>query len=126
MIPGAHSIFMKEDTHMYLNGSIGVCPHCGSEVQETLNGWACVNPGCRFIIWRDNFFFTAIGKEMTGRIAEALLTDGRVRMENCRSVRTGRRFDADVLLSAERDGKAHFSLGFDGRDDGRGKEHVSD
>ena len=93
--------------------SIGKCPHCGSEVLENKYSWSCSDPGCRFMLWKENKFFGAIGKIMTPMIAETLLKNGRIRQENCVSRRTGRVFNAEVLLTTDADGTAHFLLEFD-------------
>ena len=41
---------------------VGTCPHCGSEVAEREKGWFCTSRECRFVIWKDNAFFTRLGK----------------------------------------------------------------
>jgi DNA topoisomerase-3 len=91
----------------------GSCPCCQSDVVEKPKGWFCSNRGCRFALWRDNAFFKSIGKRLSAGMVERLLSDGRIRLKDCTSRKTGRNFDATLLLSAEPDGRACFQLEFD-------------
>lgn len=104
---------------------IGTCPHCGAEVIERQKGWFCSSRDCRFVLWKDNGYFTKIGKHLTGQMAEKLLRDGRIRLKDCKSRRTGKTYTADLLLSAEDDGRAVFSMEFPaGKGGARGdKDH---
>ena len=97
---------------MRRNKVIGICPHCGSEVLEKQKGWFCSNSQCRFILWKENAFFASIGKKLTSQIAEKLIRDKRVRLKDCRSKKTGKTYNADLLLSTEADGRPQFSLDF--------------
>ena len=42
------------------NKIIGICPNCGANVVEREKGWFCENRECRFVLWKDNAFFTPI------------------------------------------------------------------
>jgi DNA topoisomerase-3 len=92
---------------------VGSCPCCQSDVVEKPKGWFCSNRGCRFALWRDNAFFKSIGKHLSAGMVERLLSDGRIRLKDCTSRKTGRNFDATLLLSADPDGRACFQLEFD-------------
>lgn len=91
---------------------IGKCPHCGAEVVERQKGWFCSNRECRFVLWADNAYFNKIGKRMTKQIAEKLLRDGRVKLKACKSQRTGKEYDATVLMATEADGRPRFQMEF--------------
>ena len=104
------------DALMNRNKVIGTCPHCGAEVLERQKGWFCENRECRFVLWKDNAYFTKIGKRLTSQIVERLLRDGRVKLKDCRSRKTGKTYNADLLLSTEEDGRPGFSLKFDRRE----------
>ena len=91
---------------------IGTCPHYGAEVLEKQKGWFCSNRECRFILWKDNAYFTKIGKRLTSQIVEKLLKDGRARLKDCKSQKTGKTYNADILLTTEADGRPQFSLEF--------------
>lgn len=95
------------------NYVVGRCPHCGSEVIERQKGWFCDNKRCRFVLWKDNAFFTYIGKKINPHIVDQLLRDGKARLKDCKSKKTGKSYNADVLLSTEADGRAKFSLSFE-------------
>ena len=115
MIAGLVTTYEKAkgaDALMIRNKVIGTCPHCGSEVLEKQKGWFCSNRECRFILWKDNTYFTKIGKRLTSQIVEKLLKDGRARLKDCKSQKTGKTYNADVLLSTEADGRPQFSMVF--------------
>ena len=96
------------------NGKIvGVCPHCGAEVAEREKGWFCTNRECRFVIWKDNTFFKRLGKHVSANLVDKLLRDGRARLKDCKSQRTGKTYNAAVLMTTEADGRAQFSLEFE-------------
>ena len=96
------------------NGKIvGVCPHCGAEVAEREKGWFCTNRECRFVIWKDNAFFKRLGKHITGQLVDKLLRDSRARLKDCKSQRTGKTYNASVLMTTEADGRPQFSLEFE-------------
>ena len=96
------------------NGKIvGVCPHCGAEVAEREKGWFCSNRECRFVIWKDNAFFKRLGKHVSANLVDKLLRDGRARLKDCKSQRTGKTYNATVQMTTEADGRAQFSLEFE-------------
>lgn len=83
------------------HGPVGVCPWCGKPVYEGKKSFFCSGfkeDGCRFALWKENGFFKAVGKQLTRNVATALLKDGRMRMRGLRSQKTGKLYDADVLL----------------------------
>ena len=91
----------------------GACPCCQSDVVEKPKGWFCSNRECRFALWKDNAFFKSIGKRLSASMVERLLTDGRIGLKDCTSRKTGRHFEATLLLSTDPDGRACFQLEFD-------------
>ena len=93
--------------------AVGTCPHCGSEVAEREKGWFCTSRECRFVIWKDNAFFNRLGKRPTRQVVDKLLRDGRARLKDCKSQRTGKTYNASVLMTTEADGRAKFSLEFE-------------
>ena len=93
---------------------VGACPHCGSDVAEREKGFFCSSRECRFVIWKDNAFFNRLGKRPTRQVVDKLLRDGRARLKDCKSQRTGKTYNASVLMTTEADGRAKFSLEFDG------------
>ena len=121
MIAGLVTTYEKAkgaDALMSRNKVIGTCPHCGAEVLEKQKGWFCSDSECRFILWKDNAYFTKIGKRLTSQIVEKLLKDGRARLKDCKSQKTGKTYNADILLSTEADGRPQFSMVFENRKGG--------
>ena len=92
---------------------VGTCPHCGSDVAEREKGFFCASRECRFVIWKDNAFFARLGKHPTRQVVDKLLRDGRARLKDCKSQRTGKTYNASVLMTTEADGRAKFSLEFE-------------
>ena len=91
---------------------IGTCPCCGRHIVERQKGYSCENRQCNFVLWKQNRFFEALGKKMTKPIAVKLLSDGKVALKGCKSKKTGKTYDAVVLL--EDDGqRTGYKLVFD-------------
>ena len=96
---------------------VGKCPRCGGEVAELQKGFFCQNDSCRFAIWKNNKWWAAKKKQPTKAVVSALLNDGRVRVTGLYSEKTGKTYDATVVL--EDDGQyANFKLEFDQRKGG--------
>ncbi len=93
---------------------VGKCPRCGANVGETIKGFLCENRACTFALWKDNKFFHAKKKQLTKSVAAALLKDGRVSLKGCYSEKTGKTYDAVVVLDDT--GKyVNFKLEFGGK-----------
>ena len=108
-----YEVVKGADVLMLKNTVIGKCPHCGSEVIERQKGWFCANRECRFVLWKDNGYFNHIGKRLTTHIVDQLLRDGRAQLKDCKSKKTGKNYNATVLLTTEADGRAKFQMEFD-------------
>ena len=96
-VPGAEVLFPSDKE------VVGQCPRCGRRVTESGPGFFCESHTCGFALWKNSRFFSAKKKELTNDIAAALLRDGRVELKDCWSERTGRSYDATVVL--DDDGK---------------------
>lgn len=99
--------------------AIGICPRCGKPVYEGKKSFYCSGykdtPPCGFALWKDDRFFTSKKKALTKKIAAALLKDGQVSMTGLYSPKTGKTYDATVLL-ADTGGKyVNFKLEFSGK-----------
>ena len=77
---------------------IGKCPRCGGDVTESKKGFFCENTDCRFGMWRDNKFFTLRHVMVAKAQAAGLLKDGRVFIKGMYSEKTGKTYDAWVVL----------------------------
>lgn len=92
---------------------IGNCPVCGSEITERPKGWFCSNQSCHFSLWKDNNYFKKLGKQLTPKLAEELVKKGKARLIGCKSARTGRKYDATVVMNTDANGRPVFELRFD-------------
>lgn len=93
--------------------AIGKCPLCGSPVESRPKGYFCSARDCRFALWKNNRYFESIGKTLTDSVAEKLLNSGKIKFKKCKSVRTGRTFDATVLMDVDETGRTSFSMEFE-------------
>ena len=97
---------------------IGKCPRCGGNVTESKQGFFCENRSCRFALWKNSKFFSAKKKQLTKAMAAELLGKGKVPLKGCYSEKTGKTYDAVVVL--EDDGQhANFKLEFDRQKGGK-------
>ena len=94
--------------------SIGACPHCGNRVHEIGKPrlWKCQNPRCQFTLWQSSRYFGKLGIELTKEIAASLLQNRQVTLHNLYSKKTGREYDAVILLDTDDKGSAKFSMTF--------------
>jgi DNA topoisomerase-3 len=90
---------------------VGKCPRCGADVTESKNGYFCERRSCKFGLWRDNRFLTAKKISLTKKMASSLLADGRTYASGIYSEKTGKTYDAFIVL--EDDGtKSSYRLEF--------------
>lgn len=79
--------------------TIGTCPRCGNPVYEGKKNFYCSSRECQFTMWKNDRFFENRKKALTKPIAAALLTDGKAKVKGMYSEKTGKTFDATVLLA---------------------------
>ena len=104
--PGSEVLFPeKEDV-------VGKCPRCGTNVEERKRGFFCMNPNCRFVLWKNSRFFEVKKKKLDKATAAALLKFGQVPMKGCYSEKTGKTYDATAIMVDKGD-KVDFKLEFD-------------
>ena len=97
---------------------VGRCPRCGGDVAELQKGFFCQTESCKFAIWKNNKWWAAKKKQPTKAVVTALLKDGRARLTGCYSEKTGKTYDATVVL--EDDGRyVGFKLEFDRQKGGK-------
>ena len=90
---------------------VGKCPRCGSDVTESKKGFFCEKNDCRFGLWRDNKFLTAKKITLSKKMATALLKDGRIPLKGIFSEKTGKSYDAALVLTDD-GAKTLYSLDF--------------
>ena len=100
--------------------AVGTCPRCGGTVYEGKKGFFCDNQDCAFALWKDNKFFSGKKKSITKSVAAALLKEGRVSMSGLYSEKTGKTYDAVVVLDDTGGKYVNFRLEFPAKK-GRGK-----
>lgn len=100
--------------------AVGTCPRCGGTVYEGKKGFFCDNRDCAFALWKDNKFFSSKKKSITKSVAAALLKEGRVSVSGLYSEKTGKTYDAVVLLDDTGGKYVNFRLEFPAKK-GRGK-----
>ena len=97
---------------------VGKCPRCGGDVAELQKGFFCQNEGCKFAIWKNNKWWELKRKQPTKAIVTALLKNRRAHVTGLYSEKTGKTYDATVVL--EDDGQyANFKLAFDRQKGGK-------
>ena len=90
---------------------VGKCPRCGSDVTESKKGYFCERNDCHFGLWRDNRFLAAKKINLTKKMAETLLKDGKTYASGIFSEKTGKTYDAYIVL--EDDGaRSSYKLDF--------------
>lgn len=91
---------------------IGDCPICGKKVVEGKKGFYCENRECNFALWKENRFFDSLSKKLDKQVAVKLLKDGKAYLKDCRSVKTGKVYDATVMMTVAENKKLQFHLSF--------------
>lgn len=105
IIKGAEVLFPSGRT------VVGKCPRCGSNVTESKKGYFCERSDCKFGLWRDNKFLIAKKINLTKKMASSLLTDRRTYASGIYSEKTGKNYDAYIIL--EDDGtRSSYKLDF--------------
>lgn len=109
VISGAETLLPQRGTVM------GRCPACGADVLDKPKGYFCFNKDCRFALWKENRYFDSIGKKLTPSVAEKLIANGRVKLKGCKSAKTGKSYDATLVMNTEENGRVQFSMEFENR-----------
>jgi DNA topoisomerase-3 len=85
-------------------------------VTEWDKGFSCANnKTCGFKLWKDSKFWTAKKKPLTAAIVGRLLKDGRVKLTGLFSEKTGKTYDAMVLLDDDGGKFVNFKMEFEKR-----------
>lgn len=120
----AHTTPEEQFTKLFAAGrtdreAVGTCPRCGASVYEGQKGFFCENRDCAFALWKDNRFFSSKKKSITKTVAAALLKEGRISMSGLYSEKTGRTYDAVVVLDDTGEKYVNFKLEFSAKKGGR-------
>ncbi|QOV18555.1 DNA topoisomerase 3 [Blautia liquoris] len=101
--------------------SIGQCPRCKGSVVENKKGFCCENRDCGFALWKESKFFTAKKKTLTKTIATDLLKKGRASLTGCYSEKTGKTYDAIIILDDTGGQYVNFKMDFPAKKEARNK-----
>ena len=120
----AHTAPEEQFTKLFAAGrkdreAVGTCPRCGASVYEGQKGFFCENRDCACALWKDNRFFSSKKKSITKTVAAALLKEGRISMSGLYSEKTGRTYDAVVVLDDTGGKYVNFKLEFPQKKGGR-------
>ena len=92
--------------------TVGLCPRCGKPVYEGKKNFYCSDRACRFVLWKDDRFWTSRKKELTRKMAADLLKKGRTSVKGMWSEKKGSTYDAVVVLDDTGEKYVRFKLEF--------------
>mgnify|MGYP001101197203 FL=1 len=99
--------------------AVGKCPRCGKPVYEGKKSFFCSAykdaVPCGFALWKENPYFKSKRKELTKKVAAALLKDGKVKMTGLYSEKKGIMYDATIVMEDTGGKYVNFRLEFDHR-----------
>jgi DNA topoisomerase-3 len=98
--------------------TVGLCPRCGKPVYEGKKNFYCSDRACRFVLWKDDRFWTSRKKELTRKMAADLLKKGRTSVRGMWSEKKGAAYDAVVVLDDTGEKYVRFKLEFPKRKEG--------
>ena len=78
----------------------------------------CSDRSCRFVLWKDDRFWTSRKKELTKKMAADLLKKGRTSVKGMWSEKKGAAYDAVVVLDDTGEKYVRFKLEFPKRKEG--------
>ncbi|MCD8214454.1 MAG: DNA topoisomerase 3 [Clostridiales bacterium] len=91
---------------------IGICPRCGNNIYEGKLNFYCGNKDCTFTLWKENKFFSSKKKSITKPVAAALLKNGKVRFKDLYSEKTGKTYEAYIILDDSGGKYVNFKIEF--------------
>lgn len=91
---------------------IGKCPRCGADVREGKVNFYCSDRNCAFILWKNDKFLASQGKKMDKVAAKKFLSKGKIHYKDLVSRKTGRQYEATVVMVDPGEGNVQFNLIF--------------
>lgn len=115
VLVNTYSKVTEEDKEIFRapRESIGKCPRCQSDVYESKNNFYCANKECKFVMWKNDRFFSGKGKLLTKAMAVELLNKGRTKVTGFTSAKTGKSYNATVILADSGDKYVNYTMEFD-------------
>lgn len=91
---------------------LGVCPRCSANVYESKKNYYCEDKECSFVMWKNDRWWENKKKAFTADIAAQLLKNGKAEVKGLYSAKTGKKYDATVLLADTGDRYVNYRLHF--------------
>jgi DNA topoisomerase-3 len=79
--------------------TVGTYPRCGGDVMEGKKNFYCGNRAYSFAMWKEDRFFTSKKKTLSKSMAADLLKDGKAAVKGLYSEKSGKTYDAVVILA---------------------------
>jgi len=93
-----------EDSSSSNNNSIvGKCLECGSDVYENSKAFSCSNDKCKFVLFKNDFFFKNFNKKLTKTLVKEFLENKKAKVTGLYSQKKNKKFDANVVLKKQGD-----------------------
>ena len=102
----------EQFSHGTKKESLGSCPRCGRPVYEGQKNFYCSDRKCQFALWKNDRFFESQGKKMDAGTVKRLLAKGKIHYKDLRSQKTGRTYEATVVMADSGEGYVKFNLEF--------------
>ena len=94
------------------NTFVGKCPRCGEPVAEKSKTFSCSNPQCKFVLYKEDKFWTSKKKNLTTNMVEKFLAGKKIKVSKLYSETKKSYYDAYIEM--EDDGfNTKFKLIFD-------------
>lgn len=77
---------------------VGKCPRCGDDVVAKPKSYSCQNTNCKFVLFKEDLFWTEKNKTLTTNLVTKLLDKGEVKVKKLYSKKTQKEYDATVKL----------------------------
>lgn len=91
---------------------IGNCPRCHGQIFEGDKNFYCSNRDCKFVLWKNNRFFSDKKKKITKKIAQDFLIHGQSDVKGLFSEKKNKKYDATVVMEDTGDKYVNFKLRF--------------
>lgn len=77
---------------------VGKCPRCKSDIIEAKKNFYCENKNCKFVLFKEDKFWTSKHKRLSGEMAKKLLEGKYIKMKGLYSEKTTKEYDAYVCM----------------------------
>ena len=92
--------------------AIGKCSRCGLDVAESKKGFFGTTKNWEFARWKNNDFFAAKNKTLTKGVTVQLLKTRRTNLRALYSRKTGKSYNATVVVEDDGGKQINFMLEF--------------